>query len=310
MDTAPTPRSARTDEWADAFRLVFGALAPDERERRVANALNLVSLGELDPKGIFVLRGPAEMLGALVCLPVPGASALVWPPGIAGREGGGKRPSSPSTLEDCLVHHAVGWLRQRGVKLAQSLLAPEEAFLAAPLERNGFAHVTNLWYMRHGLELSARHLDTPVRLDFDTVADNPLFGPTLLRTYEQTLDCPEVSGVRTLEEVLEGHRAQGRYDPDRWWLARLGTDPVGVLIVAEMPETGDWEVAYMGVVPEARRRGFGRELLLHALTEARAAGVPRVTLSVDARNLPAWELYRGLGFEPCEMRVVHLAVWR
>jgi ribosomal protein S18 acetylase RimI-like enzyme len=110
-------------------------------------------------------------------------------------------------------------------------------------------------------------------------------------------------------EVIEGHRAQGTYDPDRWWLARAGGEPVGVVIVVELPESGAWEIAYMGVVPEARRRGFGRELLLKVLWEARAADVLRVTLSVDVRNVPAWELYRGVGFEPFDRRAVYLAVW-
>jgi ribosomal protein S18 acetylase RimI-like enzyme len=77
-----------------------------------------------------------------------------------------------------------------------------------------------------------------------------------------------------------------------------------------LPERGDWEVAYMGVVPEARRQGFGREILLKALFEARAAGVPRLTLSVDSRNQPAWNLYRSLGFEPFDRRAVYLLVWR
>jgi ribosomal-protein-alanine N-acetyltransferase len=62
------------------------------------------------------------------------------------------------------------------------------------------------------------------------------------------------------------------------------------------------------VVPEARRRGVGRELVRKALFEAKAAGVPSVGLSVDDRNAPARELYRRLGFEPVERREVFLAV--
>ena len=139
--------------------------------------------------------------------------------------------------------------------------------------------------------------------------DPSLFHQTLARTYEQTLDCPEVNGARTVEEVVQGLQAQGGYDPARWWLALQAGRPVGVLVVTEGPEGGDWEVAYMGVVPEARRSGFGRAILLHALVEAKAAGVARVTLSVDARNRPAWDLYRGLGFEPVDRRAVYLAVW-
>jgi ribosomal protein S18 acetylase RimI-like enzyme len=47
-----------------------------------------------------------------------------------------------------------------------------------------------------------------------------------------------------------------------------------------------------------------------AILEARVAEAPQLTLSVDVRNRPAWELYRRLGFEPFEQREVFLAVWR
>jgi mycothiol synthase len=239
--------------------------------------------------------------GAILCLPVPGRSALVWPPGVHGEQA--------VAIEDALMRHATAWLRQCGVKLVQTLLAPEETFLAAPLERNGFTAVTRLWYMRHDLNLPLDCLNTPARLDYQSFDESALFPQTLSRTYEGTRDCPEVNGVRSIEEVLAGHRAQGAYDPGRWWLAREAGRPIGVLMLTEMPESGDWEVAYMGVVPEARRHGYGREMLLHALCEARAAEVPAVTLSVDARNQPAWNLYRAVGFEPYDQRVVYLAIY-
>jgi ribosomal protein S18 acetylase RimI-like enzyme len=46
-----------------------------------------------------------------------------------------------------------------------------------------------------------------------------------------------------------------------------------------------------------------------ALREARAARVARLTLAVDARNRPAWNLYQKLGFEPYDQREVYLAIW-
>ena len=52
-----------------------------------------------------------------------------------------------------------------------------------------------------------------------------------------------------------------------------------------MPEWAAWDVAYVGVVPEERGRGYGREIMHKALAVARADGVARLTLSVDARNL-------------------------
>ncbi|HEY7311337.1 MAG TPA: GNAT family N-acetyltransferase [Gemmataceae bacterium] len=299
MDAAP--EIARDEDWASAFRLIFQCLPADENERRCANALHLLQSGELDPQGILVLRGDEGLRGALVCLPVPGGSALVWPPGAV--------EDDRAAIEDALVKHAVGWLRRRSAKLAQTLLDPDEMFLAEPLLRNGFTLVTRLWYMRHDLNLPLEFLNLPARLDFQPFDNGVDFRQTLLRTYEDTRDCPEVNGVRTIDEVLEGHRAQGVFRPERWWLALDEGRPVGVLIVTEMPESGDWEVAYMGVVPEVRRRGFGREMLLHVLCAARAADAPRVMLSVDARNQPAWNLYRSLGFEPYDQRAVYLAIF-
>ena len=116
--------------------------------------------------------------------------------------------------------------------------------------------------------------------------------------------------VRTVEEAIAGHRAQGRFAPGRWWLAVAGSRPAGVLLMTEIPEIGDWDVSYLGVVPEARRRGFAKEMMLRGLFEAKAAGVKRVTLSVDSRNLPALQLYRDLGFSPYDRREVYLAIWR
>jgi ribosomal protein S18 acetylase RimI-like enzyme len=305
MDAVPTPEPARTSEWAHALRLIFHHLPLAERRAREATGLEMLQRGEMDPQGLLVLRGPEGLDGALVCLSVPGASALIWPPGV------GVHPLQ-RVREDALVRHALDWLRGRGVKLVQALLAPEEEYLGAPLLRNGFNYITELWYMQHERGTPLGLLDTPARLEFRPFDESdPLpFQQTLLRTYEGTLDCPELGGVRSGEEVLAGHRAQGTYDPDRWWLALDAGRPAGVLILTELPETGEWDVAYMGVVPEARRRGFGREILLKALAEARAADVQRVVLSVDVRNRPAWELYRGIGFEPYDRRSVYLSIWR
>jgi ribosomal protein S18 acetylase RimI-like enzyme len=112
-----------------------------------------------------------------------------------------------------------------------------------------------------------------------------------------------------LQEVVEGHQAQGTHDPEHWWLAWQAGHAVGVLLVAEMSEWQGWDISYVGVIPEARGRGIGRALTLKALHEARAAGATQVTLAVDTRNRPAWNLYLDVGFEPFDRREVYLAIW-
>ncbi len=297
----PGPEPARTEELAPAFRLLFGHLEPTERDKRVGNVLLLVQHGELNPEGVFVLRGENGIHGTLVCVPQVGATALIWPPRCVEDE-------HTHENEDRLVRRATDWLRGQGVKLAQTLLAVEENDLGASLQRNGFDHITHLNFFRHDLTLPAAGLHHGERLEYQTYVecDASLFHRTLERTYIDTQDCPELNGVRGVMEVILGHQSQGRFDPDRWFLAFAAGQPVGVLLLTEVPESGDWDLSYTGIVPEARRQGFGTALVVKALIEAQLADAMYLSLAVDGRNHPALGLYRKLRFEPYDRREVYL----
>jgi ribosomal protein S18 acetylase RimI-like enzyme len=215
-------------------------------------------------------------------------------------------------VEDALVQYAVGWLRKRGAKLAQTILAAHESEAGIPLRRNGFDGVTQLTYLRHDLKPLPPLPLSRLRLRFCNYqhADTLQFHDTLLGTYEESLDCPEVNGVRTIEEIIAGHKAQGRHDPSQWYLALEGTRPLGVVLTAHFPDLHAWDVSYVGVVRNARRRGVGRALMYKALDEARAAHALQLTLTVDRRNSPACQLYRALGFHQYDQRDVYLALLR
>jgi ribosomal protein S18 acetylase RimI-like enzyme len=295
---------ARPEQWRSAFRVLFQGLPEPQRDERVATALRMARAGELDADGIIVVQDEQELLGAILCLPVAGAGGLVWPPQAAVGD-------AVSLIEDQLTQFGCAWLRQQGTKLAQALLAPDEVQLATPLVRSGFRHVTRLWYLRRDLRLGLVAQDSPFeRLSYASYENTrrEVFHRTLLLTYQESLDCPEVNGVRSIEEIIAGHKAQGKLGARRWWLALHEAEPAGVLLLSEMPESGSWDISYLGVVPQLRRRGLGRELTTKALIEARTFRASEATLSVDARNLHAWKLYRNLGFEPYGQREVYLAL--
>src|SRR5437868_1546034 len=102
MDSTLIVRPARPEDLATAFRLIFQRLGA-ECEARVANALYLVEHGELDREGVLVACDREGILGALVCVPLRGASGLVWPP--QARAGAERR-----RVEDTLVQQANCWL--------------------------------------------------------------------------------------------------------------------------------------------------------------------------------------------------------
>jgi ribosomal protein S18 acetylase RimI-like enzyme len=63
---------------------------------------------------------------------------------------------------------------------------------------------------------------------------------------------------------------------------------------------------YMGLVPEARGRGWGRQITQHAQWSASRAGVERIVLAVDRVNEPALRMYRSTGFEMWDRRCVYV----
>jgi mycothiol synthase len=290
--------TAQPEERAAALWLAFQHLGEEEGGNRIANALKLVASGELDPTGILVIRDGGQLAGVLVISPLAGAGGLIWPPYV--REG-----PQRSAKENQLVQSGLAWLRSTGAKVVQAVLHGEEVPFAEPLLRNGFIHVTRLRYLRHDLP-GPVSLSTNVAVQTYSSADRGLFHDVLLRTYQGTLDCPELNGLRTIAEIIEGHQAQGEFKPEHWWLAFDGSKPVGVLLTAANPEAQSWDISYVGVVPEARGRGWGRRLIQLAIDQARTAGVSHLTVGVDARNHPAWNLYTAMGFEPTGDREVLL----
>jgi len=127
----------------------------------------------------------------------------------------------------------------------------------------------------------------------------------LLRTYEESQDCPQLNGVRNSIDVLEGYREQGVFAPERWFFVQREDHDVGALILTDHPEGGNWELVYMGLVPEARGNGLGRQILDFAMWQAGLGGAERLVLAVDEANQYAREMYERAGFVAWDYRTVY-----
>ena len=271
---------AGPQELTPALRLLFGGEVP--------------ALDCRDDVAVFVARDAGWVGGAVLAQALPGALGVAWPP----------RAESPGAA-DALVRAACDWLRRRGVKVCQAFASAAQLPDADALTRNGFRRVTQLVSMRREVEpLPAA--PTTGGLAFRPAS--PLaaeFRDALLTTHDGTLDCPELNGERSADELLAGLTEPA---PDTaWYLASEagGERAVGVVILATGP--GEVELSYLGVVPAARGRGVGGELVQFALSEAAAEGAVAVAVSADARNEPALRIYRRLGFTETERREVFLA---
>lgn len=80
----------------------------------------------------------------------------------------------------------------------------------------------------------------------------------------------------------------------RAWIARDGPDAVGHLVASVVADVG--EVLTVGVIPAARRRGWGAALLAACLDHWREEGVAEGFLEVRAGNTAALALYAREGW--------------
>ncbi len=105
-------------------------------------------------------------------------------------------------------------------------------------------------------------------------------------------------------QLMRDIAAKSTFVPAATWLAveHPGTEwevPLGTI---QGLRTGAVQGAIqnIGVVPSARGRGIGRELIRRALLGFQAAGCRNVSLEVTVHNLAAISLYRSVGFVRAE----------
>lgn len=295
-----TIRVAQPPELRQALALALAHVPDEDRQTRVANAITLLNTGDLDPQGVLVALVDNRLVGAQVAVPLRGASGLVWAPSVT------EAPDGPA-IADALLQAALAWLRGKGARFVQALLDPDAGAASESLFRAGFRHVTDLFYLRRGTdEIPPPSPSAGLHIDKYSDANAALFEATLLRTYEGSRDCPELDGLRSGAEILDGHRAQGVWRPQTWWLAFQDGQPAGVCLLTELGDGAGWDLSYLGVVPEFRGRGLGQTLTLHALHAARTLGASEVVVAVDARNAPALALYQAAGFRRTGVKAVFL----
>lgn len=120
-----------------------------------------------------------------------------------------------------------------------------------------------------------------------------------------TLDCPDLDGLRSPDEVVSGFLESQPWDASLpWWILCDGETLSGCVLVNKHPNR-IYELAYLGLIPSARGRGLGRALVQFAIDYCRNNDGNIITTAVDTQNWPALNIYCSNGFT--EFR--ELAVW-
>ena len=302
FDPAP-PRIAEIapDQEDLGLRLALAGLDPNQWREQVAALRRWVERQLLSGYRILGASRAEKLAGAILMLTQPGRTAIVWPPRLVAGE--------PKETGQELLRAGVTHLRQRGTRLLQALLPAAVGADAESLAAAGFQHASDLLY----LVCLADHFSThPPYSDLQfepySATLHTRFAQLVDATYEDTLDCPAVNGVRHVDDVLQGYKATGHFNPERWFMVRHQGEDVGCLILTDYPDHATWELIYLGLSPAARGRGWGAGIVRHALWLAGQASRTRLVLTVDAANEPALRMYAAAGFQVCDRMSAYIRI--
>lgn len=256
----------------------------------------------IDLRHLWAETGPdGRPIRAVLVVPNPGRTAVFFAGPAAG-------PADAVGLAG-LIDHVAGRMDPEDIHLAQALVDPGDTSLSAAFLGGGFTRLADLGYLERPIPTRA----LPVTPWPDGVRTTPWDDSrrsevidVLLASYEDTMDCPGLRGLRDPEDVFEGHRLAGAFEPSLWRILECDGRAAGVIMVNPSPGSGTVELIYLGLAAEARGRGLGRRLLIDALNALRGRSEPTISLAVDLANTPALGLYRSLGFRSRCRRVAFI----
>ena len=281
-------------------RLVSPGPATDRRA--VQHFLHYAQTNAVNLDGLWSRQGPdGRLVATVLAVPSAGRTAMVF----ASHPRAADQTAGIARLVDHACREVAGW----HVDLAQALLDPGETLERRMFEAAGFQELAVLSYLERPVSKASPPpaprwpADTRIRVEpYRDGMDGDL-GTILERSYEQTLDCPGLYGLRRTEDIIAGHKATGRFDPSLWTLLWVDDEPAGVILINAFPGHKTTELVYIGLAPFARGRGLGRQLLRHGLRLLHGRRERSITLAVDQHNTPALALYEAEGFQPAVQRV-------
>ena len=279
--------------------------AKPNAHRMLDTAVELLERARLGQVSIDLLFGAYlhdELISAALVIESPGGAAMAVAP---------TRVASQRWVEatEKALDAARRGAWERGAVMVQVLTPPDAAGLPQALQGSGFQYLTRLVYLRRGVETPRPNPRVDGGLEWLTYEPQyeGLFGAAIIRSYVESLDCPELTGLRSPSEVLLGYRAAGEFDPTCWFVASRGGEAVGVILLNRVGGSDTLELVYMGVAQPFRGKGVADALLGRAMDEMEARNAKDMALAVDQRNEPARKVYARWGFVEMARRDAWLA---
>lgn len=315
MPDSPRIRQPDPDEHRSVLAVLLTGRA-DPNQPAVDHFINFTHQQKLSLEGLWAAYDGQAPLYALLIIEGIGKTAVLFTSPILTAQ-------QVKLASDAI--EAVARIQDPGqIRLIQVLLEPTQRREEQALSQAGFSRLAQLTYMRRstlGSSHSADHIEQAseptAHIECDGRALTAMtwhedrhdaFARAIDASYLETKDCPELVGVRDIDDIIAGHMAVGRFDPGLWSVYYQDDQPAAVMLLNRLIDRAELELVYLGLSPAFRGKGLATRLMQHALALARAHNDSGIHLAVDQNNEPAMKLYKGLGFRATGRKVAMIYI--
>lgn len=282
----------------EALEILFSHVGEGASEGLINASYSHLVEGKVSMDGLWGAWRDKQLVGVVLGEVIPGRTASI---------------SIPRTLIDAepivrsaLLEAVVQWCGRQDVTMLQALHESPTGDDARLFQQMGFVCLTHMFYLVSVPRARTTSLESDVELEnYDRAQANRL-AAILQETYQGTLDCPELNGKRSGQDILDGYRSVGNSGDSYWYFVRLGGREVGCVLLADHANDDQMELVYMALIPDVRRKGLGRTLVQFAKQCAVKAGRRKLTAAVDGRNKPALACYFAGGFHVWGQRFIFI----
>jgi ribosomal protein S18 acetylase RimI-like enzyme len=294
-------RFATPDEQLPALRWILARPQQPAQEAHAADFLRIARQRGIDLGQLWIATHENQLQWVLLPVPSPGRTLLLFSPSDYIDEQ--QADAARQLTQQVLPHYHA-----EGAQLAQVLFEPTDQRMIDLYASLGFSRLAELIYLQNSPRKGYGFppLQTGVRLANYSEQTHDLFCTVIQQSYVQSLDCPGLSEMRNIEDVIAGHKAAGEFDPGNWFVLMEGKTPIGVILLSSLPANQTMELVYLGVVPSARGQGIGKFLFRHALALTSRSQFGRLNFAVDAGNRPALNLYYQHGMQRIGSKIAML----
>ncbi len=291
-------RRVRTPEVVPALRLILGSDGQPADESQALELMKHTAQRGINLGDIWISEANGWVHWAVLPVVSPGRTVLYF--GTSALLLGKDQSPMHQGIETVSSYYAT-----QDIQLAQVLLDPLDTATIAVYGQHQFQRMAELLYLQRSIRKTP--MPAPLPGEFKVVPYSEQthggFATAIIASYEKSLDCPALNGLRGVDDIILGHKSAGTFDPQDWFLVLHGNLPVAVLLLATTHQADGMELVYLGLAPSVRGYGLGNYLMQVAEARVCAKKLDKLSLAVDATNAPALKLYYRHGLKQVTSKV-------